>query len=54
MKYKKIIFVRHPLDRLVSAYRDKLEHEDAESNFDFHKYVGEEIEEVVRGKVGIY
>ena len=50
-KYKKILFVRHPLDRVVSAFRDKLEHKDVDSVFDFHKFVGEEIESMTRGKV---
>nr|XP_045584475.1 carbohydrate sulfotransferase 14-like [Procambarus clarkii] len=49
--YKKFLFTRHPLDRLISAYRDKLENYDTESNFDFHKYVGQEVERMVRGKV---
>ncbi|XP_071533376.1 carbohydrate sulfotransferase 11-like [Panulirus ornatus] len=49
--YKKFLFTRHPLDRLISAYRDKLESYDEESNFDFHKHVGQEVERMVRGKV---
>ncbi|XP_037775672.1 carbohydrate sulfotransferase 11-like isoform X1 [Penaeus monodon] len=49
--YKKFIFTRHPLDRLISAYKDKLENVDEESNFDFHKHVGQEVERMVRGRV---
>nr|XP_053647582.1 carbohydrate sulfotransferase 11-like [Cherax quadricarinatus] len=49
--YKKFLFTRHPLDRLISAYRDKLENYDDESNFNFHKHVGQEVERMERGKV---
>ncbi|KAG7172246.1 carbohydrate sulfotransferase 11-like [Homarus americanus] len=49
--YKKFLFTRHPLDRLISAFSDKLENSDRESKFDFHKYVGQEVEMMVRGKV---
>ncbi|XP_068208774.1 carbohydrate sulfotransferase 11-like [Palaemon carinicauda] len=51
LTYKKFLFARHPLHRLISAYRDKLEHVDKESNFDFHKHVGQEVESMMRGKV---
>ncbi|KAK4287607.1 hypothetical protein Pmani_039323 [Petrolisthes manimaculis] len=46
--YKKFVFVRHPLDRLVSAYRDKLEARDQLSTFDFHKNVLGEVKRMVR------
>ncbi|XP_066963476.1 carbohydrate sulfotransferase 11-like [Macrobrachium rosenbergii] len=41
--YKKFMFVRHPFDRVLSAYKDKLEHEDKESSYNFHKEIGAKI-----------
>ncbi|CAL4064040.1 unnamed protein product, partial [Meganyctiphanes norvegica] len=49
--YKKFLFTRHPLERLISAYRDKLQSVDSESNFDFHTRVGQEVERFTRGRV---
>ncbi|KAK8400898.1 hypothetical protein O3P69_002575 [Scylla paramamosain] len=49
--FKKILFTRNPLERVVSAYRDKLETEDVESSYDFHKHIGREVERMARGKV---
>ncbi|XP_076046512.1 carbohydrate sulfotransferase 14-like isoform X2 [Oratosquilla oratoria] len=48
--YRKFLFIRNPFDRVVSAYRDKLENTDTESVFDFHANVGVEIERLIRGK----
>ncbi|XP_068236496.1 carbohydrate sulfotransferase 11-like isoform X2 [Palaemon carinicauda] len=42
-KYKKFMFVRHPFDRVLSAYKDKLEHKDTESSYNFHKEIGVRI-----------
>ncbi|XP_014669269.1 PREDICTED: carbohydrate sulfotransferase 11-like [Priapulus caudatus] len=35
--YKKLIFVRHPFSRLLSAYRDKLDHDDDIGKFEKHR-----------------
>lgn len=52
--YKKFLFTRNPLERVVSAYRDKLEKEDLETSYDFHKNIGREVEQVVRGRVSTW
>jgi hypothetical protein len=44
--YSKFIFVRHPYERLVSAYKDKL----AGDNTSFQKAIGREIVEKYRKK----
>ena len=41
--YNKFMFVRHPFDRVLSAYKDKLEKKDKESRYDFHREVGRRI-----------
>ena len=41
--YKKFMFVRHPFDRVLSAYKDKLEKKDNESRYNFHREVGRRI-----------
>ncbi|XP_045604616.1 carbohydrate sulfotransferase 11 isoform X3 [Procambarus clarkii] len=46
--YKKFMFVRHPFDRVLSAYKDKLENFDKESAYNFHKQVGKKIEKKYR------
>lgn len=38
----------------MSAYRDKLEEEDLETSYDFHKHIGREVEQVVRGRVSTW
>ena len=38
--YKKFMFVRHPFDRVLSAFKDKLEKEDKESLYNFRIQVG--------------
>ncbi|XP_042205449.1 carbohydrate sulfotransferase 11-like isoform X2 [Homarus americanus] len=47
--YKKFLFVRHPFDRVLSAYKDKLENVDRQSSYNFHKEIGEKIEKKYRG-----
>lgn len=47
--YKKFMLVRHPADRVLSAYRDKLESTDKASMYDFHKMIGKKIEMKYRG-----
>lgn len=47
--YKKFMLVRHPADRVLSAYRDKLESTDKASLYDFHKEIGKKIEMKYRG-----
>ena len=46
--YKKFMFVRHPFDRVLSAYKDKLENEDKKSNYNFHKEIGLKIKKKYR------
>lgn len=41
-EYKKIIAVRHPLERVLSAYRNKFESKTSPSEF-FHKEIGSKI-----------
>ncbi|CAL4116921.1 unnamed protein product, partial [Meganyctiphanes norvegica] len=42
--YRKFMFVRHPFDRVLSAYKDKFENEDKKSSYNFHKEIGKKIE----------
>nr|XP_053643002.1 carbohydrate sulfotransferase 11-like [Cherax quadricarinatus] len=48
--YKKFIFVRHPFDRVLSAFKDKLESFDKSSTYDFHKEIGMKIQQKYREK----
>lgn len=41
-EYKKFMFVRHPLERLLSAYRDKFESKTSSADF-FHERMGRRI-----------
>ncbi|XP_076060448.1 carbohydrate sulfotransferase 12-like isoform X4 [Oratosquilla oratoria] len=47
--YKKFMFTRHPFDRVLSAFKDKLESEDKKSSYSFHYHVGQKIEMKYRG-----
>ncbi|XP_071530114.1 carbohydrate sulfotransferase 11-like isoform X2 [Panulirus ornatus] len=47
--YRKFMFVRHPFDRVLSAFKDKIESEDKASAYNFHKQIGEKIEMKYRG-----
>lgn len=42
------MFMRHPFDRVLSAYKDKLENTDKESDYNFHTEIGMKIEEKYR------
>ncbi|XP_047498161.1 carbohydrate sulfotransferase 13-like isoform X2 [Penaeus chinensis] len=46
--YKKFLFVRHPFDRVLSAFKDKLESTDKTSVYDFHKEIGAKIQKKYR------
>ncbi|XP_042885250.1 carbohydrate sulfotransferase 11-like isoform X3 [Penaeus japonicus] len=48
--YKKFLFVRHPFDRVLSAFKDKLESYDKTSIYDFHKEIGARIQKKYRGE----
>ena len=41
--YKKLMFVRHPFDRFISVFKDKIEKEEMESPYNLHKKVGRQI-----------
>ncbi|KAK7066825.1 Carbohydrate sulfotransferase 14 [Halocaridina rubra] len=41
--YKKYMFVRHPFDRALSAYKDKFENKEAAADYSFHKDIGVKI-----------
>ncbi|XP_069947891.1 carbohydrate sulfotransferase 14-like [Cherax quadricarinatus] len=43
--YRKMIIVRHPLERVISTYRDKLEGYTGRERVNFRKYMKERIEE---------
>ncbi|XP_069160993.1 carbohydrate sulfotransferase 11-like [Procambarus clarkii] len=43
--YRKLIFVRHPLERVVSAYRDKLEDYSGQEMHNFHVFMKQQIED---------
>ncbi|XP_050734197.1 carbohydrate sulfotransferase 11-like isoform X2 [Eriocheir sinensis] len=45
--YKKFMFVRHPFERVLSAFRDKMERPN--ELYDFHNMIGKKIEEHYRG-----
>ncbi|KAK4307719.1 hypothetical protein Pmani_020540 [Petrolisthes manimaculis] len=47
--YKKFAIFRHPFDRALSAYKDKLESTDTKSGYNFHKEIGQKIEMKYRG-----
>ncbi|CAL4066960.1 unnamed protein product, partial [Meganyctiphanes norvegica] len=47
-KYRKFLFGRRPWERVVAAYRDKLEKQ-TDSHYDFHKEIGAKIENKYRG-----
>ncbi|XP_076060446.1 carbohydrate sulfotransferase 11-like isoform X2 [Oratosquilla oratoria] len=47
--YKKFMFTRHPFDRVLSAFKDKLESEDKKSGYNFHDEIGTKIEKRYRG-----
>ncbi|KAK7066824.1 hypothetical protein SK128_020849 [Halocaridina rubra] len=42
--YKKFLFIRHPFSRVLSAFRDKIEHEDPKSGYNFHREIGKKIQ----------
>ncbi|KAK7078376.1 hypothetical protein SK128_019850 [Halocaridina rubra] len=46
--YKKFLFVRNPLERVISTYRDKLEFLTGEEKFDFRPY----FKKIVQDKFG--
>lgn len=46
--YKKFLFVRHPFDRVLSAFKDKLESADKSSAYNFHKEIGAKIQQKYR------
>ncbi|XP_050707411.1 carbohydrate sulfotransferase 11-like isoform X3 [Eriocheir sinensis] len=47
--YRKFMVVRHPFERVLSAYRDKLEGEYENPGYSFHKQVGKRIQMKYRG-----
>ncbi|KAG7176269.1 carbohydrate sulfotransferase 9-like [Homarus americanus] len=50
--YRKMLFVRHPLQRVVSTFKDKLEGYTGRERLEFPKYIKQKIEERFGTRLG--